>query len=74
MPIFGYETIPLRPGEAPAYFEVRQQPADPPLVRHPVTGQPVRRVGVPDPNARPAGEDGRSRTDAPDDWGISCCE
>lgn len=44
MPTYLYESIP-QSGEAPSEpFEVRQGIADAPLVRHPVTGAPVRRV------------------------------
>ena len=44
MATYVYETIPQRPGEKPAQFEVRQSIKDAPLTRHPTTGLPVRRV------------------------------
>ncbi|MEI6350453.1 MAG: zinc ribbon domain-containing protein [Verrucomicrobiota bacterium] len=40
MPIYVYETV----GEPSRQFEVRQSMKDPALVRHPETGEPVRRV------------------------------
>lgn len=44
MPIYVYETLPGTQGETPERFEVRQSMSDEPLVAHPETGQPVRRV------------------------------
>lgn len=44
MTTYVYETIPRDPDESPVRFEVRQRMSDPPLERHPDTGQPVRRV------------------------------
>lgn len=44
MATYVYETVPQHPGEAPQRFEVMQGMNDPPLVRHPATGGPVRRV------------------------------
>ena len=44
---FLYETIPQKPGDTPVRFEVLQSRRDPPLLRHPATGQPVRRVDEP---------------------------
>lgn len=43
MPFYEYEVI-LENGEGGARFEVKQKMSDPPLTRHPETGQPVRRV------------------------------
>lgn len=43
MPIYEYETLPAE-GRAPIRFEVRQRMSDPPLERHPETGEPVQRV------------------------------
>ena len=44
MATYVYETIPRQPGESPQRFEVVQSMKDAPLVRHPDTGEPVRRV------------------------------
>jgi hypothetical protein len=43
MPLYDYEVITSddSPGER---FEIFQRMADPPLTRHPETGQPIRRV------------------------------
>jgi predicted nucleic acid-binding Zn ribbon protein len=46
MATYVYETIPKRPGETPERFEMVQSMHDAPLIRHPVTGTPVRRVMV----------------------------
>lgn len=43
MPTYVYETRPTD-GSAPRTFEVQQHMADPPLERHPETGEPVERV------------------------------
>jgi hypothetical protein len=43
MPIYEYEVI-LDDGEPGMRFEVTQGLNDPPLTKHPMTGQPVRRV------------------------------
>lgn len=39
-----YETIPVKAGEAPRYYELRQSMKDAPLSRHPDTGEAIRRV------------------------------
>jgi predicted nucleic acid-binding Zn ribbon protein len=44
MPIYIYETIPVKPGAKPRSFEIRQSMNDAPLQKHPETGEPVRRV------------------------------
>lgn len=41
MPIYVYETI---GGQPPERFEFFQKMSDPPLERHPETGQPIRRI------------------------------
>jgi predicted nucleic acid-binding Zn ribbon protein len=43
MPLYDYEAITVddSPGER---FEIFQRMADPPLTKHPETGQPIRRV------------------------------
>jgi len=43
MPTYVYEVI-LPDGEEGQVFEVVQKMSDPPLTKHPTTGQPVRRV------------------------------
>lgn len=43
MPIYIYEVV-LEDGESGQVFEVMQRMSDPPLTKHPTTGQPVRRV------------------------------
>lgn len=44
MATYVYETIPRQEGEPPRRFEVLQSMKDKPLVRHPDTGEPVKRV------------------------------
>ena len=44
MPTYVYETIPQRPDQPPARFEVVQSMKDAALTRRPDTGEPVRRV------------------------------
>ena len=44
MATYVYETIPQNPDETPRQFEVVQSMKDAPLLKHPDTGQPVRRV------------------------------
>lgn len=44
MPIYEYETIPVKPGEKVERFELQQSMKDAPLKQHPETGVPVRRV------------------------------
>lgn len=44
MATYIYETIPQHPAQEPSRFEVVQSMKDPPLSRHPDTGEPVRRV------------------------------
>jgi len=44
MATYIYETVPERPSDLPERFEVIQSMKDAPLVRHPDTGRPVRRV------------------------------
>jgi predicted nucleic acid-binding Zn ribbon protein len=44
MPTYLYETVPAGPGDEIERFEVKQSFSDAPLVSHPATGQPVRRV------------------------------
>ena len=44
MATYIYETIPRQEGQTPHRFEVVQSMKDAPLIRHPKTGEPVRRV------------------------------
>jgi predicted nucleic acid-binding Zn ribbon protein len=44
MATYVYETIPKNPKKKPIQFEVQQKMTDPPLTKHPETGEPVRRV------------------------------
>lgn len=44
MPIYVYETVPANAGEHTERFEMRQSMSEAPLVQHPDTGAPVRRV------------------------------
>ncbi|HPU84762.1 MAG TPA: zinc ribbon domain-containing protein [Candidatus Latescibacteria bacterium] len=44
MATYVYETIPSKPGEKPKTFEIQQKMTDEPLVKHPETGELVRRV------------------------------
>ncbi len=44
MTTYVYETIPQMSGATPRRFEVQQSMQDPPLKRHPETGERVRRV------------------------------
>lgn len=44
MPTYVYETVSTKKGTPPESFEVRQSMTDPPLRKHPKTGEPVRRV------------------------------
>jgi predicted nucleic acid-binding Zn ribbon protein len=44
MTTYVYETIPQNAGEKPHYFEFKQNMTDLPLIRHPETGEPIRRV------------------------------
>ncbi len=43
MPIYVYEVI-IEDGEPGHVFEVIQKISEPPLTKHPTTGQPVRRI------------------------------
>lgn len=44
MATYIYETIPAGEGEAVRTYEIRQSMKDPALLRHPETGEPIRRV------------------------------
>jgi hypothetical protein len=39
-----YETIPARASEEPKQYEIKRSASEPPLTRHPWTGEPIRRV------------------------------
>ena len=47
MPTYVYEVLDANGSPSGERFEVVQTMADDPLVRHPETGQPVRRIFVP---------------------------
>lgn len=44
MPTYVYETIPQNAGDAVTQFEIKQSMRDEPLIKHPETGVPVRRI------------------------------
>jgi predicted nucleic acid-binding Zn ribbon protein len=44
MPTYIYETVPKKAGAKPKRFEVKQSMKEKPLMKHPETGEPVRRV------------------------------
>ncbi len=44
MTTYVYETIPQKKGEKLRYFEIKQNMNEPPLTKHPDTGEPIRRV------------------------------
>ena len=44
MPTYTYETIPKKKGQKPRTFEVVQSMKDPPLKKHPETGEPCKRI------------------------------
>lgn len=44
MPNYVYETLPAKPGGPVRRYELWQSMKEPPLQRHPETGEPIRRV------------------------------
>lgn len=44
MTTYVYETIPRKSGAQPRQFEIRQHMSDPPLTKHPESGEPIRRI------------------------------
>ena len=44
LPIYVYETIPLKPGEEPRRFEALQKASEEPLTHDPETGEPCQKV------------------------------
>ena len=44
MTTYVYETIEVKSGGKPRYFEIKQNMNDKPLTKHPETGEPIRRV------------------------------
>lgn len=44
MATYIYETIPQKKGQRIRRFEAQQKMSDPPLKKHPKTGEPVKRV------------------------------
>jgi hypothetical protein len=47
MTVYLYETIPQHEGDAVKHYEIEQLAADVALVRHPETGERIRRIIVP---------------------------
>ncbi len=44
MILYVYETVPEKLGAKARYYELRQNPGDAPLTKHPTTGEPIRRL------------------------------
>ena len=44
MTTYVYETVPSKTGDKPRYFEIKQNMNAKPLMKHPETGEPIRRV------------------------------
>ena len=44
MPIYTYETIPAKAGGKTRFYEIKQSMTEPALVKHPETGETIRRV------------------------------
>lgn len=44
MPTYIYETIPEKKGAKPRVYEIKQSIKDAALVKHPETGEPIKRV------------------------------
>jgi predicted nucleic acid-binding Zn ribbon protein len=44
MPTYIYETIPEQKGEEPKRYEIKQSIKDAALVKHPQTGEPIKRI------------------------------
>ena len=44
MPIYVYETIPARKGAKPKRYEIKQSIKDAAFVKHPQTGEPIKRI------------------------------
>jgi predicted nucleic acid-binding Zn ribbon protein len=69
MTTYVYETIPVKPGEKPQYFEIKQSMKDAALTKHPETGEPIRRVVL---GGFGVLSSGKSGGEAPAS-GSSCC-
>ncbi len=44
MPTYAYETIPKDSTEEPVRYEIKQRITEDALIKHPETGQPIRRI------------------------------
>jgi predicted nucleic acid-binding Zn ribbon protein len=44
MPTYVYETVAAKEGEEPRRYEFKQSIKDPALVKHPQTGEPIKRI------------------------------
>ena len=44
MPIYVYETIPARKGARPKRYEIKQSIKDAAFIKHPQTGEPIKRI------------------------------
>jgi predicted nucleic acid-binding Zn ribbon protein len=44
MPTYVYETIPAKRGAKPKRYEIKQSIRDAALVKHPETGEPIKRI------------------------------
>lgn len=73
MPIYVYETIPKKPGEPPAIYEIEQGMTDAPLTAHPYTGQPIRRVVVGGLGILSSNSGRKSAGTTSGDCGPGCC-
>jgi hypothetical protein len=72
MATYVYETVPQHPGETPQRFEVVQSMREAPLVQHPATGAPVRRVIVGGYGLMGVGEKAAASDAAPCAPGCAC--
>ena len=44
MPIYVYETIPAKKGAKPKRYEIKQSIKDAAFIKHPQTGEPIKRI------------------------------
>ena len=44
MPTYVYETLPPRKGANPKRYEIKQSIKDAALIKHPQTGEPIKRI------------------------------
>jgi predicted nucleic acid-binding Zn ribbon protein len=69
MTTYVYETLPLKAGDKPRYYEIKQSMNDAPLTKHPETGEPIRRVVLGGFGVLSSGKSGGQ----PASSGSSCC-